>query len=449
MRYVVTLVTLVLAVAAPASGQDAAPVTSRDALLTRARAFAEDDRRFNLLRLEMARAQERLMSAEEAVGAFREGKTVADLQGDPALRRRAELLMLEAQVAREEYEKLGTGAGRARYVSLRDKLARQLPELIGELDRALGAQDDVELRLARGELLVGKGRFADARRDAEAAIRERPEDPRALGLLAMCLVTDNRFEEAAALFQRAVELGPDDERHAYLAIALYCTNRFAEARAVRDRIAKVKELSASLQVRCSWWLTDGELERAAAAWAREEAARREEEQKGDLPRIELVTSKGSIVLELFEDHAPNAAAGLIALVEAGFYDGLPWKPIEPNVLVQTGDPALRPGAAAGAPHDPGWRLKDDPAPLDPARARPHLRGSVSLVREGGRPDSAAGLLFISLMPAPLFEGRHAVIGRVVEGQAVADRLRDGDRVERGRVVRKRDHPYVPTRTVPR
>lgn len=437
---------LVLLVASPARAQDpatadVAPATSRDALLARARELDADDRRFNLLRLELMRAQERLHEARQAVAAFREGKTAADL-ADPSLRRAAERLALEAQAAGEAYEGLAAGAGRARFVSLRDRLAKALPPLLADLDRALAAGDDLELHLARGGILAGKGRFQEARRDAEAAIRSAPEDPRALGLLAMCLVTENRFDEAEALFRGACERAPTDERRAYHAITLYCLNRFAEARAVRDQIARPTELPAALQVRCTWWLTDGELGRVDAAWAREAAARAEEAKKDDLPRVELVTSRGTITLELFEDHAPNAVAGLLELVEAGFYDGLPWHRAVPNLLAQTGDPATRPGAPADAPHDPGWRLVDDPAPRDPARARAHFRGTVSLVREDA-PDSAGSQLFITLMPSPSFDGQHVPVGRVVEGQAVADRLREGDRVERARVLRRRDHPYAP------
>jgi cyclophilin family peptidyl-prolyl cis-trans isomerase len=154
-----------------------------------------------------------------------------------------------------------------------------------------------------------------------------------------------------------------------------------------------------------------------------------------------VTTKGRLVLELFEDTAPNAVAGVVSLVEAGFYDGLPWHRVLPNLLAETGDPAARPGAAPGAAHDPGWRLRDDPDTTDPAKVRGHFRGTVSLVRDG--PDSAGSQLFITLMPAAQLDGRHLPVGRVVEGQAVADRLEETDRVERAKVLRERDHPYVP------
>ena len=50
---------------------------------------------------------------------------------------------------------------------------------------------------------------------------------------------------------------------------------------------------------------------------------REAEAKADdLPRVKLKTTKGDIVIELFENEAPNTVANFISLVEKRFYDGL-------------------------------------------------------------------------------------------------------------------------------
>ena len=38
------------------------------------------------------------------------------------------------------------------------------------------------------------------------------------------------------------------------------------------------------------------------------------------PLVELETSKGKVVLELFEDEAPNTVANFVTLIESGFYD---------------------------------------------------------------------------------------------------------------------------------
>ncbi len=435
---------LVLVVALPVAAQDElappapepeASAEEREALLARARAVAVDDEAYNRLRYELVKLQERLALIEDQAMAFREGKTVEDASR-PEVRREAERLMAEMQTARAAFEEQVTGAPRARYVALRDKLSKAFGELVRDLDTTLDkAPGDVTLRLVRGRLLADKGRFDEARRDAEKAIRARPDDPDALGLLGMALVVDNRFDEAAALFERAVERGPTDERKAYQAIGRYCTNRFAEARAARDSIQAPDALPVTLRMRCAWWLTDGELERVSTLWAREATARAAEAAKDDLPRVELVTPRGRVVLELFEDHAPNAVAGVVELVEAGFYDGLPFHRVVPNLGATTGV------APVGSRTGPAMAFADDVAAIASGTARGHFRGTVSLARTGAA-NSATGELQLVVMPAASLDGRHEPIGRVVEGQAVVDALRQGDVVERARVVRKRDHPYV-------
>ncbi len=501
---------------APAPPRPGAP--DRAGLLERVAALERQAREFDELRYRIGLAQDELVAASEAAEAFARGKTKDDF-ADPKVRREAELLTLAHQAAKEAYEGLTQGAARGRYVSLREKVVGGHRATLSELDRALARPDagspavapggDLELRLARARLLAGLGRFGAARADVEAALLVAPEDPRVLGLLGMCLVDDDRMDEAAALFARACALDPTDERRAYLAIARYCTNDFAGARAARDEIADPKALPPSLRVRSAWWLTDGELERVEALWAREvrwrQAAAALEAPAGDapppgeapapggappvgpdapapadpvvgepapgpdgarsepgvgpgLPRVELVTARGRVVLELFEDTAPNAVAGLLELVGAGFYDGLAWHRVVPNYLAQTGDPTTRkapaapdaaptgppgPAAAPDAPggrddRGPGWRLVDDPVPEGGPRGL--FRGTVALVRTE-QPHSAGSQLFVLVMPAPAVDAHHLAVGRVLEGQGVVDRLEEGDRIERARVLRRRDHAY--------
>lgn len=453
------LLLVALSLALPARAQepaDVAPIESseapeatREPLLERAAAFEAEDEQYNRLRFELVALQERIQLAEDALVELRGSKTQADL-ADPKVKAELDARKADLEAAKAEFGEKATGAPRARLVSLRDRLAKAFGALLRDLDAALEAHGgDGRLRVARGRLHAGKGQFDLARRDAEVAIRVRPEDPDALVLLGQCLITDNRFEEATALFQRAVELAPSDERRVNLAIGLYCTNRFAEARAARDAVKKEKiaDLPVSLKMRCAWWLTDGELDRAQALWDREQKARAAEAARDDLPRVELITSRGRIVLELFEDHAPNAVAGLLELIGSGYYDGLRWHRVLPNLLAQTGDPATKGQTEPEAPdpaarHDPGWALEDDAAALAPATLRGHFRGTVSLARIG-MADTGSSHLFITVMPAVVLDGNHTVVGRVVEGQAVVDRLGESDAVRSATVLRKRDHAYAP------
>ena len=44
---------------------------------------------------------------------------------------------------------------------------------------------------------------------------------------------------------------------------------------------------------------------------------------GDNPRIEMETTKGKIVLELYADKAPQTVKNFLAYVDTGFYEGQP------------------------------------------------------------------------------------------------------------------------------
>ena len=57
-----------------------------------------------------------------------------------------------------------------------------------------------------------------------------------------------------------------------------------------------------------------------------------------MPRVEILTYKGRIVVELFENEAPNTVANFIDLVQKGFYDGIAFHRVIPNFMTQGGDP---------------------------------------------------------------------------------------------------------------
>ena len=40
------------------------------------------------------------------------------------------------------------------------------------------------------------------------------------------------------------------------------------------------------------------------------------------PRVKIITDKGTMVAELFEDKAPNTVANMIELAESGFYQDI-------------------------------------------------------------------------------------------------------------------------------
>ena len=164
---------------------------------------------------------------------------------------------------------------------------------------------------------------------------------------------------------------------------------------------------------------------------RKEEPRKEEKAMAEpLPQVTLQTSKGNIVLELTEDETPNTVANFISLAEKGFYDGLTFHRVIADFMVQGGCPQ---GPGTGGP---GYVIADELSP----RLR-HTRGVISMANAG--PNTGGSQFFITHVPCPHLDNKHAVFGRVTSGMDVVDAIQKGDKIFKVTVDRKRNHPYKP------
>lgn len=160
--------------------------------------------------------------------------------------------------------------------------------------------------------------------------------------------------------------------------------------------------------------------------------RAEPEEKEKLPLVLLKTSKGDILLELYEDEAPNTVANFIDLVEKEFYDGTKFHRVIAGFMAQGGDPT---GTGMGGP---GYRIKCECTRKDRHK---HDKGVISMAHAGK--DTGGSQFFITFDKTPHLDGKHTVFGHVVEGIEVVDELKKGDVIEKATVKSKRDHEYKP------
>jgi cyclophilin family peptidyl-prolyl cis-trans isomerase len=177
-------------------------------------------------------------------------------------------------------------------------------------------------------------------------------------------------------------------------------------------------------------------------WAKEQAIREAEAKADDLPRVKLTTSKGDIVIELFENEAPDTVGNFISLVEKGFYNGLSFHRVLKNFMAQGGDPK---GDGSGGP---GYTIYCECYKPDYRR---HFQGTLSMAHAGR--DTGGSQFFITFKQTPHLNGKHTAFGRVIEGMDVLPKLqrRDPqgattgapDLIVKAEVVRKRDHAYAP------
>jgi cyclophilin family peptidyl-prolyl cis-trans isomerase len=170
-----------------------------------------------------------------------------------------------------------------------------------------------------------------------------------------------------------------------------------------------------------------QLDKHREAWQKEQAIREQEAATDDLPRVLLKTNQGDIVVELFENEAPNTVANFINLVERKFYDGLSFHRVIHSFMAQGGDPK---GDGTGGP---GYTI---PCECYEDDHRLHFRGTLSMAHSGR--DTGGSQFFLTFRPTTHLDGRHTAFGRVVEGS-------DPDKIISATVVRKRNHDYTPTK----
>ena len=134
----------------------------------------------------------------------------------------------------------------------------------------------------------------------------------------------------------------------------------------------------------------------------------------------IETEKGDIVLELFENDAPNTVANFVKLINKGYYNGLKFHRVIPNFMVQGGCPV---GNGTGGP---GYAIKCE---INPKK---HLAGTLSMAHAGK--DTGGSQFFITHSPQPHLDGVHTVFGQVTEGMDVVNAIRQGDVMKQVKVV---------------
>jgi len=178
----------------------------------------------------------------------------------------------------------------------------------------------------------------------------------------------------------------------------------------------------------------------------EEMAKRAAEAKADdLPRVKITTSQGDVMVELFENEAPNTVANFVSLVEKGFYNGTPFHRVIGGFMAQGGDPT---GTGTSGP---GYAIACE---VGKPGARKHFLGTLSMAHAG--PNTGGSQFFLTFRPTEHLDGKHTVFGRVIDGFDVLPKLmrtQDDqglpvagavpDKILKAVVVRKRSHPYEP------
>ena len=136
------------------------------------------------------------------------------------------------------------------------------------------------------------------------------------------------------------------------------------------------------------------------------------------PYVEIVTTEGTIILELDGKQAPITVGHILKLVDSGFYDGTIFHRVIPGFMAQAGG------------HTPDYKLKEseDKIPNESGNGMSNVRGTVAMARTGD-PHSANSQFFINVgnneRLDPNKKGEswgYTVFGFVIEGMDVVDKI---------------------------
>jgi peptidylprolyl isomerase len=140
--------------------------------------------------------------------------------------------------------------------------------------------------------------------------------------------------------------------------------------------------------------------------------------------LRLETTKGNIVIQLRRDLAPNHTDRILTLAKEGFYNNVPFHRVIDGFMAQTGDGQRGDGTGGSKYPD----LKQEFSKV------PYARGIVGMARKGNSVDTANSQFFIMFAPNSGLDGQYTVIGQVLSGMDVVDKLKKGSQSQNGAVT---------------
>ena len=144
----------------------------------------------------------------------------------------------------------------------------------------------------------------------------------------------------------------------------------------------------------------------------------------------ISTSKGDMIVELYENETPVTVDNFVKLIKSEFYNGLSFHRVIPDFVIQGGCPNSRDGAE-GMPGTggPGYFIKCEVN----AEKQHHDKGVLSMAHAGR--DTGGSQFFVchSRTNKAHLDGNHTCFGKVTKGLEVIDQIEQGDKINSIRI----------------
>ena len=134
--------------------------------------------------------------------------------------------------------------------------------------------------------------------------------------------------------------------------------------------------------------------------------------------IVIDTTKGRVIVKLRTDLAPQHAERIKQLARDGYYNNVPFHRVIEGFMAQTGDGQRFNGTG-------GSKYPNLPAEFSNV---PFKRGIVGMARSS-EPNSANSQFFIMFADGSFLNGKYTVVGEVVSGMDVVDKIKRGEAVQ--------------------
>ncbi|MGY8952446.1 MAG: peptidylprolyl isomerase [Flavobacteriales bacterium] len=139
-----------------------------------------------------------------------------------------------------------------------------------------------------------------------------------------------------------------------------------------------------------------------------------------MTKADIVTGKGTMKVEFYDNDAPKTVANFVKLSKEGFYDGLTFHRVLPDFVIQGGCPD---GTGAGGP---GYSIDCE---LDGDNQH-HDKGVLSMAHAGRNTGGSQFFVCHSRNNTSHLDRNHTCFGKVVDGLEIIDNIEQGDKIEK-------------------
>ena len=135
-------------------------------------------------------------------------------------------------------------------------------------------------------------------------------------------------------------------------------------------------------------------------------------------KIKMETTRGTLMLEMFNDDAINTVKNFVTLAQKGYYDGLAFHRVLTEFVVQGGDPT---GTGSGGP---GYAIACETR----GHRQKHDVGALSMAHAGRDTGGSQFFLVLTRAKTKHLDGKHTVFGQIKEGLEILPAIQGGDKM---------------------